>query len=206
MWGGSVADEISARIQKARLAFAKLHHLWRRRDVQLSIKGRVYCTTVRSVLLYDCETWSLKVEDMRRLQVFDHRCRRSISRTPWCHHVSNAEVRYGVFGRRGKSVEEVMNHHRLRWLGHVLRMPGRRLPRHTMLAEVGPGWKETRGGQTKTSDQCMKSVTVSLSRVGRRRLGGRGPRDKMNQYLETPGDMAENRCQWLRCIHILSSS
>ncbi|CAH8565351.1 unnamed protein product [Heterobilharzia americana] len=72
--GGLVADEISAKIQKARLAFANLRHLWRRRDIRLSIKGHVYCTAVRSVLLYGCETWPLKVEDMRRLQVFDHRC------------------------------------------------------------------------------------------------------------------------------------
>ncbi|CAH8548099.1 unnamed protein product [Heterobilharzia americana] len=87
---------------------------------------------------------------MRRLQVFDHCCLRSIGRIPWCHHVSNAEVRCRVLGRRGKSVDEVMNFHRLRWLGHVLRMPSHRLPCHTILAEVGPGWKKARRGQTKT--------------------------------------------------------
>ncbi|CAH8572676.1 unnamed protein product [Heterobilharzia americana] len=89
--GGLVADEISARIQKARLAFANLHHLWRHRDIRLSIKGRVYSTAVRSVLLYGCETWPLKVEDTRRLQVFDHRCFHNIGRIAWCQHVSNAE-------------------------------------------------------------------------------------------------------------------
>ncbi|CAH8443014.1 unnamed protein product [Heterobilharzia americana] len=135
--GGSVANEISARIQKTRLAFANLRHLWCCRDIRLSIKGHVYYTAVRSVLLYGCETWLLKVEDMRRLQVFDHRCLRSIGRIPWCHHVSNAEVRSRVLGSRGKSVDEVMNLQRLRWLGHLLRMPSHRLPHHTMLAEVG---------------------------------------------------------------------
>ncbi|VDO78138.1 unnamed protein product [Schistosoma margrebowiei] len=34
------------------MAFANLHHLWRRQDIILSIKGQVYCTAVRSVLLY----------------------------------------------------------------------------------------------------------------------------------------------------------
>ncbi|CAH8641513.1 unnamed protein product [Heterobilharzia americana] len=86
--GGSVADEISARIRNAGLAFATLHYLWRCRNIRLSIKGLVYCTAVQSVLLYSCETWSLKVEDMRRLQVFDHCCLRSIGRIPWCHHMS----------------------------------------------------------------------------------------------------------------------
>ena len=37
---GSIAEELSSRIQKARLAFSNLHHLWRRNDIKLSTKGR----------------------------------------------------------------------------------------------------------------------------------------------------------------------
>ncbi|VDO56242.1 unnamed protein product [Schistosoma margrebowiei] len=62
---GLVFDEISARMQKARLAFAKLSHLWRRRDTRLSIKGRVYNAAVRSVLPFGCKTWPLRLEDTR---------------------------------------------------------------------------------------------------------------------------------------------
>ncbi|CAH8668110.1 unnamed protein product [Heterobilharzia americana] len=102
----------------------------------------MYCTSFQSVLLYGCETCPLKVEGMRGLEVFDYRFLRSIGRIPWCHHVSSAEVRCRVLWRRGDSVDEVMNLDRLRRLGHVLRMPSRLLPRHTMLAEVGPGWKK----------------------------------------------------------------
>ncbi|CAI2733840.1 unnamed protein product [Schistosoma spindalis] len=36
---GSVSDEISTQIRKARLTFTNLRHLWRRRDIHLSIKG-----------------------------------------------------------------------------------------------------------------------------------------------------------------------
>ncbi|VDP50884.1 unnamed protein product [Schistosoma mattheei] len=77
---GLVCGEIAARIQKARLAFANLRHLRRRRDIRLSTKGRVYCSAVRSVLFYGSETWALRVEDIRRLLVFDHRCLRNIAR------------------------------------------------------------------------------------------------------------------------------
>ncbi|VDP64211.1 unnamed protein product, partial [Schistosoma mattheei] len=38
------------------MALANLRHLWRRRNIRLSIKERVYCTVVRSVLLYGCKT------------------------------------------------------------------------------------------------------------------------------------------------------
>ena len=39
---GSMAEELSSRIQKARLAFSNLYHLWRRNDIKLSTMDRVY--------------------------------------------------------------------------------------------------------------------------------------------------------------------
>nr|CAH8822477.1 unnamed protein product [Trichobilharzia regenti] len=194
---GLIGDEISARIRKARAAFADLHHLWRRRDIRLSTKGRVYCSSVRSVLLYGSETWPIRVEDMKRLTAFDHRCLRSLSHVRWFNKVSNVDVRRRVLGKEGKSIDEAIKLHRLRWLGHVLRMPNHRLPRRALLADIGAGWKRASGGQTKTwPHQSMKSLTVKLSQVGRCRLPGWGPRDSRNQWLETIGDMAQNRCQW----------
>ncbi|VDP76738.1 unnamed protein product [Schistosoma curassoni] len=65
-----------------------------------------------------------------------------------------------------------MNLHRLTWLGHVLRMPEHRLPRLAMLTSVGDGWKKFRDGQTKTWHQCLRSLTSSLSHIGRCRLLG----------------------------------
>ena len=64
---GSITEEFLLRIQKARLAFSNLHHLWRRNDIKLSTKGRVYSATVHLVLLYGSETWPLKAEDIRSL-------------------------------------------------------------------------------------------------------------------------------------------
>ncbi|KAH9590491.1 Presequence protease, mitochondrial, variant 3 [Schistosoma haematobium] len=147
---GLVCDEISARIQKARLAFANLRHLWHRLDIRLPTKGRVCCAAVRSVLLYGSETWSVRVEDIRRLLVFDHRCLRNIARISWDHRVSNAVVRKRVLGKDGKPIDEVVKLDQLRWLGHVLRMPNDRLPRRVVFHGIEVNWKKARGGQTKT--------------------------------------------------------
>ncbi|VDO62219.1 unnamed protein product [Schistosoma margrebowiei] len=147
-----VCDEISARIQKARLTFANFCHLWRRRDIRLSTKGRVYCA-VRSVLLYGSETWPVRVEDIRGLLVFDHRCLQNIARISWDHRISNAVVRTQVLGKDGKSVDKVVKLHHLRWLGHVLRMPNDRLPRRAMFSGIGIGWKKGRGGQIQNMAQ-----------------------------------------------------
>ncbi|VDP62354.1 unnamed protein product [Schistosoma curassoni] len=57
--GGGVSDEINARIVKATAAYANLGHIWRLRDVSLAVKDRIYNASVRTVLLYGCETWTL---------------------------------------------------------------------------------------------------------------------------------------------------
>ena len=125
-----LTEESLSRIGKARAAFAALRHLWRRHDIHLALKGRVYSATVRSVLLYGCETWSTRKEDLQRLSVFDHRCLRSIAGVWWEQRISNEEVRRRVFGegKPGTAGESVISRQQLRWLGHVLRMPAQTSP------------------------------------------------------------------------------
>ncbi|VDP84909.1 unnamed protein product, partial [Schistosoma mattheei] len=91
------------------------------------------------------------VEDVRRLSVFDHRCLRKIADIQWQHRVSNAEVRHRVFGRRDDNpIGVTILKHRLRWLGHALRMSSQSVPRRALLADTGTGWKKQRGGQCMT--------------------------------------------------------
>lgn len=203
---GDASAEVSERIRKARLAFVNLRHLWKRRDVRLSTKGRVYAAAVRPVLLYATETWPLRSEDIRRLSVFDHRCLRSIARVRWENRVSNTDIRRRVFGVGEMSVERLMNLNRLRWLGHVLRMPSDRLPRCAMLASPPSTWKKSAGGQTMTWQRSIKALTSGLSRVGNVRLPGWGPRDQPLQWLETLGEMAQERSQWRSCTSSLIRS
>ncbi|KAH9587512.1 hypothetical protein MS3_00005224 [Schistosoma haematobium] len=97
--------------------------MWHRPDIRLPTKWRV-----RSVLFYGCETWSLRVEDIRRLLLSNHRCLRNIARVFWEHGSSNLWTRHRVLGKYDKSVDEVLSLHQLRWLEHVLRMPNYHLP------------------------------------------------------------------------------
>ncbi|KAH9590360.1 hypothetical protein MS3_00003078 [Schistosoma haematobium] len=88
---------------------------------------------------YNSRLGNLAVKDTRKLLVFDHSCLRDIAHICWDHRVSNGEVTCRVLRNDGKSVDEVVNLHRLRWLGHVLRMPEHRLPPRVMLTSVGDG-------------------------------------------------------------------
>ena len=203
--GGQITDDVSSRLQKARFAFSNLNYLWRRRDIRLTTKGRVYAATIRPVLLYGAETWPLRVEDKRKLVAFDHRCLRSIAKVWWDNHISNAEVRKRVLGNRGQALDKMLDLHRLRWLGHVLRMSPDRLPRRALFAEVGSDWCRAKGGQSLTWQKSMKNLTAQLSHVERIRLPGWGPRDPPVQWLEVLSDMSRCRSQWRSCIHSICS-
>ncbi|CAH8290041.1 unnamed protein product, partial [Schistosoma intercalatum] len=89
--------------------------------------------------------------------VSDHRCLRRIADIQWQHHVSNAEVRHRVFGHRDdNAIGVTILKHRLRWLGHVLRMSSQRIPRRALFADSGTGWKKRRGDQCMTWCRGMK--------------------------------------------------
>lgn len=140
------------------------------------------------------------MEYIRSLQVFAHRNLRSIGRISWNNRISKIDVRHKVLGKYGKTVDGVMNLRRLRWSGHVLRVPDHYLPHSAMLAGVEIGWKKGRGSQTKTWHQPTKSLTFGLNHGGCR-LPESGQRDNCDQWLERLGDMAQNRPQWRKCIH-----
>ena len=205
---GSVTQEVSFRIAKARAVYASLNHIWRMKDISRQLKGRIYRCTVRAVLLYGCETWTLKVEDLRHLQTFENRCLRSIGGIGWYEKVTNDKVRALIFGdgKDNDTLSRAINLHRLRWLGHVLRMPSQRLPLRALQSETPARWRKGQGGQKMTWQKEMKSLTKNLANVGRVRLPGWGHRDPSYLWLETLKDMASNRTQWRECCRCLAGS
>lgn len=199
-----VKHEVDARISKARIAFANLRHLWRQKGISLGLKGRVYMTTVRAVLLYGSETWCLRAEDLRRLRVFDNRCLRTIAGIDRRQRIRNEIVRKRVFGPgSGTSIDDCIQYNQLRWLGHVLRMPDHRLPKKALFSQPAPEWRKASGGQMVTWQKALKSITKGLGSVGASRLPGWGPRDAPCAWLQTLQDMAANRCQWRTCCRFV---
>ena len=83
------------------------------------------------------------------------------------------------------SIGDCIQHNKLRWLGHVLRMPGQRLPKKVLLFTPDSEWRKPKGGESLTWQKGKKSVTKSLGSVGARRLPGWGLRDPPNAWLET---------------------
>ena len=146
---------------------------WQQRSLPLNLKARVYQATVRAVLLYGSETWTTRVQDLRRLRVFDNRCLRTIAGIGWNERIRNTDVHRLIFGSTMKhSLEGTIRRSQLRWLGHVLRMSDHRLPKRALFSIPPSEWRKSVGGQRMTWSKEVKQITKGLSTVGSARLPG----------------------------------
>jgi hypothetical protein len=66
--GARTTEEITRRCQKARGVYGALRAVWQRRNINDRVKGRLFEAFVSSVLLNNAEVWSLRPEELTRLQ------------------------------------------------------------------------------------------------------------------------------------------
>ena len=83
---------IRHRIMKATKAYGMLSRLWKSR-MSYCVKGLVYKTMVRTVLLHGATTWTTTKSDIRELEVFEMRCLRRMANTTLLAHRTSASVR-----------------------------------------------------------------------------------------------------------------
>ena len=150
---------IRHRIAKATKAFGMLTKLWRSR-MKWHVKGAVYCSMVRSVLLYASETWTTTSADLQELETFEMACLRRIARTSLLAHRTSESVRQQL--RIGTSIADVVRQSRLRYLGHVLRMDRNRQP-YIVLRTALDSKNKGRGRPRKTWVQCVTEDLKSRS-------------------------------------------
>jgi hypothetical protein len=117
--GGGVEDAVRTRVRCAWGKFNLLSPMLARRGASLKVKGRIYVSYVRSVLIYGSETWPVKVEDVRRLERTEKAMLRRMCGVRLARRI-NSEVLYKRLGV--ERVEEVVRRSRLRWFGHLERM------------------------------------------------------------------------------------
>jgi hypothetical protein len=137
---GRSTTEIRSRIAKAQAAFSNLNSvLWRDKDIALATKLKVYFAAIRPILLYACETWIQKADDIRRLQSFEFRCWRFLLGVTFRDRTSNRTIEQRI-SPPSLCREEVLRR-RLTYLGHVLRRSETFPARRCLLAKPQPHWK-----------------------------------------------------------------
>ena len=149
---GTLDREFTVRIQKASGAFMQLSSIWNNRNIYTSTKILIYKAAVLTILIYGSEAWTTTKIQMKRFEVFHQRCLRGILKIRWQNHVRNDEV---LNLAQITSVEVTIASMRLRWYGHVVRMPEERLPKFILDNKPNYG-KHSRGRPRKSWLDCIK--------------------------------------------------
>lgn len=162
---GKCQQDIQRRIAIASATFQAMTNLWDSPKVTRRTKANVYNACVRSIVLYGCESWTLRQQDSQALSVFDNRCLRRLTHTAWNHFRTNLFVQQLAFGERANAlgnINRIIQKRQLRWLGHAARMDSARLPNSALHSSAIPVWRTRCGGRPMTWRRKMLTDTRPL--------------------------------------------
>ena len=91
----------------------------KRRDITLSTKVHLVKDMVFPVVMYGCESWTIKKAECRRINAFELQCWRRFFRVPWTARKSNQSILREI--GPGCSLEGLMLKLKLRYFGHLMR-------------------------------------------------------------------------------------
>ena len=89
------------------------------RDITLPTKDRLVKAMVFPVVMYGCESWTVKKAEHRRIDIFELWCWRRLSRVPWTARRSNQSILKEI--GPGCSLEGMMLKLKLQYFGHLMR-------------------------------------------------------------------------------------
>ena len=125
IWGGSqiTADgECSHEIKRCllleRKVMTNLDSIFKSRDITLSAKVCLIKATGFPVVMYGCESWTVKKAEHRRIDAFELWCWKRLLRVPWTARRSNQSILKEI--SPGISLEEMMLKLKVQYFGHLM--------------------------------------------------------------------------------------
>ena len=89
---GDCSHEIKRRLLLGRKAMTNLDSILKNRDLTLPTNIHLVKTTVFPVVMYGCESWTIKKAECQKTDAFELWCWRRISRVPWTARRSNQPI------------------------------------------------------------------------------------------------------------------
>ena len=96
-----------------------LDSILKSRDITLSTKVRLVKAVVIPVVMYGCESWTVKKAERRRIDAFELWCWRRLLRVRWTGRRSNQSILKEI--SPGCSLEGLMLKLKLQYFGHLMR-------------------------------------------------------------------------------------
>ena len=115
---GDCSHEIKRYLLLGRKVMTNLDSILKRRDITLSTKVHLVKDMVSSVVMYGCESWTIKKAEHRRIDAFELWCWRRLLRVPCTARRSNQSILKEI--NPGCLLEGLMLKLKLRYFGHLI--------------------------------------------------------------------------------------
>ena len=115
---GDCSHEIQRRLLLGRKVMTNLDSIFKSRDITFSIKVCLVKAMVFPVVMYGCESWTVKKAEHQRIDAFELWCCRRLLRIPWTARRSNQSILQEI--SPGCSLEGLMLKLKLQYFGHLM--------------------------------------------------------------------------------------
>ena len=115
---GDCSCEIKKCLLLGRKVMTNLDSILKSRDIALPTKVRIVKAMVFPVVIYECESWTIKKAEHRRIDAFDLWCWRRLLRVPWTARRSNQAILKEISPEY--SLEGLMLKLKLQYFGHLM--------------------------------------------------------------------------------------
>ena len=158
---GDCSHEIKRHLLLGRKVITNLDSIWKSRDITLPTKVRLVKAMIFPVVLYGCESWTIKKAGHRRFDTFELWYWRRLLRVPWTSRRSSQSLLKEISPEY--SLEGLMLKLKLRYFGHLMRRADS-LEKTLMLG--GIGGRRRRGRQRmRWLDGITDSMDMGLGGV-----------------------------------------
>ena len=115
---GDCSHEIKRHLLRGRKVMTNLDSLLKSRDITLPTKVCLVKAMVFPVVMYGCESWTIKKAECRRIEAFELWCWRRLLRVPWTARSSNPYILKEISPEY--SLEGLMLKLKVQYFGHLM--------------------------------------------------------------------------------------
>ena len=113
-------EEIKRCLLLGKKVMPNIDSILKSREIILSIKVHLVKAMVFPVVMYGCESWTIKKAECRRIDAFEPWCWRRLLRVPWTVRRSNQSILKEI--SPGCSLEGLMLKLKLQYFGHFMQL------------------------------------------------------------------------------------